>query len=319
MHRRRSRGGNSQVQPVAVRPLSRSRPLRAAVVHCGIEPPGAARSDLSLGTTAPGADAVQAAAMSTARHLIGWAAAAAIVAYPAVAAATADDPAATVRAIDAPAPAWDPAAIAVPVGATVRWRYDDAEALHGLVVSGPQSYVGPYHPAGTTETDDVAFPVAGDYSYTCPLHSEMQGTLKVGDGTPSPTPSASPTATATATVTATPAPSATATPEPTAGPPPAPGPVPRADRSAPRLRAVRATAQRRGARVALTLDEPATVTLTARRRGAAKAIRRSRRLPAGSGAIALRLAPGRYALAVVAEDAAGNRSGAVRRTLRVRR
>ncbi len=58
------------------------------------------------------------------------------------------------------------------------------------------------------------------------------------------------------------------------------------------------------------------MTLTVQRRGK-RAQRITRRLGAGAANLTLKLRPGRYAVTIVAIDAAGNRSARVQRTLRV--
>ena len=71
-------------------------------------------------------------------------------------------------------------------------------------------------------------------------------------------------------------------------------------------------------RAGFRLSEPAEVTLTAQKRRGRRAQHVTRRLGSGTATLTLRLRRGRYAVTVVAEDAAGNRSSArVRRTVRV--
>jgi plastocyanin len=262
-------------------------------------------------------------------NLCGWLVAAAAVAYPAAASlgATAA-PVATVQAIDDP-PSWDPAAVSAAPGDTVRWDFSTAAALpHAVTVTGP----GGFRFDGAIKTkadppDDVVLPYSGSYLYSCPLHPEMTGTLTVS-GSVTPTPTGTPTSTATPTVTATATvtPTATATAVPTAvpttvpTPPPGPADVPPpADVRAPSLRALTVSGKRRAAVIGFRLDEPATVTVSARRKGARRVVRRTRALAAGKGSIRLALAPGRHAVTVGARDAAGNRSATLRRSVRVRR
>jgi hypothetical protein len=116
--------------------------------------------------------------------------------------------------------------------------------------------------------------------------------------------------------------------------PPVVGPV---DRIAPRLRDVKlsrsrfhsvSSGSRYGTTLRLTVSEPARIRLTVRRRSGRKLVavkgsvsrqgRLGRNTVRFTGRIAgKRLAAGRYVLAVVAVDAAGNRSAVVRRSFSI--
>jgi hypothetical protein len=94
---------------------------------------------------------------------------------------------------------------------------------------------------------------------------------------------------------------------------------PPADARPPSLRGLSVAGNHRAAVISFRLDEAATVTVAARRRGARRVVRRTRALRAGRASIRLALAPGRHAVTVGARDAAGNRSATLRRGVRVRR
>jgi hypothetical protein len=90
-----------------------------------------------------------------------------------------------------------------------------------------------------------------------------------------------------------------------------------ADRTAPTVRRAAVTVRSGRLRASFRLSEAARVTVTARRRGARKAQKVTRRLGAGTARLSLRVRRGRYTITVVATDAAGNRSARLRRTVRV--
>jgi len=129
-------------------------------------------------------------------------------------------------------------------------------------------------------------------------------------------------------------------PSPVAPGPPAPGPevvAPVADRQAPTVRALRLSrtrfhatpsGRRYGTTLGLTLSEPARLVLTVQRRSGRRLVRVrgtvATRRAAGrvtvrfSGRVgSRRLSPGRHVLTLVAIDAAGNRSKAVRRSFSI--
>jgi hypothetical protein len=101
-------------------------------------------------------------------------------------------------------------------------------------------------------------------------------------------------------------------------------PRPARDRVRPRISKVRfrrAPSARRGGTLELRLSEPATIEVTFGRAGR-RAVRLRVRGRAGVNRIRIgrrRLAAGRQQVTIVATDAAGNRSVAVRRRVRVRR
>lgn len=178
----------------------------------------------------------------------------------------------------------------------------------------------------------------GVYTFVCGIHpAQMVGQVTVvGDpvvtATPTATPSPTPTPIATPTPTPTPTPTAVAaalTPTPTPTPDdhtttPAPGHASSAkDTEAPRLASASAKAQREGVRVRFWVSEPATVAVTARRRGS-KTVTTSASVqsPAGTRALMLRrnaFKKGTYTVQLLPTDAMGNRAGAATTTtLRVK-
>ncbi len=230
----------------------------------------------------------------------------------------------TVEALDAAGdPRWSPDVLTIDPGDTVRWTYGQANAAHQLLVPGYEE--GPIRPPHSPEVDEVTFPTPGTFTYVCPLHYEtMTGQVTVrGEPTPTPTPTA--TATATPTPTTTPAPTATAAPPRSRPPhrrlrrrrrrlrPRRPSrPTPRPPRCAARPSAC---ARARCAPASSSASPPRSPSRAKRRGRRAQHV--TRRLGSGTAKLTLRLRRGRYAVTVVAEDAAGNRSARVRRTVRV--
>ncbi len=236
---------------------------------------------------------------------------------------------------------YEPADVSIDTGDTVTWN-TTSQAVHN--VEG-ENYTGPGGAAVAQAWNDYKTPLVssgsqsytfvqpGTYTYYCLVHPEqMRGTIEVtGDPVePTPTPSATPTTTPSATPTTTPSATPTATPGASGSPPPADGRVTPApagiaatDRTAPALSGLSLTAIRRGARVRFKLSEPATVTLTVKKRGTSKVVR-SMRLQARPGTRTVtvrsaRLKRGRYTVELRARDATGNSSSLLRSDLRIRR
>jgi plastocyanin len=258
----------------------------------------------------------------SALRVAAGAATALVVAYPAaVSAFSTADPAATIQALDEGGVSrWDKPTVQVAVGDTVRWAYDRALTVHALNVAG---YSGPLRQPGDPP-DDVTFPQEGRFTYSCPVHAGMVGELTVGNPppatvTPTPPPSVTTTPVATTTPTPTATATATSTPTPSQAPPTGSGsPPPAADLAAPRIGSVRARVTGGRLVVRARVSEGARITLQARKR--ATVIRRSAaRDDAGSLTVKARLRPGSWRLSLRAVDAAGNRSTAVERRVRVRR
>jgi type II secretory ATPase GspE/PulE/Tfp pilus assembly ATPase PilB-like protein len=89
------------------------------------------------------------------------------------------------------------------------------------------------------------------------------------------------------------------------------------------MHAIHVKPRRRGFKVRLRVSEPATVTLKVSKRGRKQVLTRVKKRAAGSGLTLTvrdrRLKRGRYTLKLVARDAAGNRSGARKVSVRLRR
>jgi plastocyanin len=239
---------------------------------------------------------------------------------------------------------YEPADLPIDTGDTVTWN-TSSQAVHN--VEG-ENYTGPGGAAVAQAWNDYKTPLAssgsqsytfvqpGTYTYYCLVHPEqMRGTIVVTGDPVEPTPTPTPTATATASPTVTPTvtPTATPTPTPTASggtstsssgsTTPAPANIAGSDRTAPALSGLSLKAIRRGARVRFKLSEPATVTLSVKKRGTSKVVR-SMRLQARPGTRTVtvrsaRLTPGRYTVELRARDATGNSSSLLRSNLRIRR
>lgn len=70
---------------------------------------------------------------------------------------------------------YEPAQVEIKVGQAVRWEFV-ARDKHD-VISTDRSFVSELVPGGTTYTHIFTEP--GDYSYTCSIHPEMLGVVKV--------------------------------------------------------------------------------------------------------------------------------------------
>ena len=195
--------------------------------------------------------------------------------------------------------AFGPSAVTINAGESVTWNFN--ESSHNA--KGDGWSVNDSFGKGTFSR---TFDAAGTYSYVCQAHPDMKGTVKVDPAAAAPAP-------------ATPAP----------GPAPAPG-APTADAAAaspaftaplardtavPRVATVRAARSR----LRVVLSEDATMIVSVRHRG--RQVRRMRvKGTKGANTVALkRLRRGRYAVRVVAIDAAGNESPAKVSRLRVKR
>jgi len=219
-----------------------------------------------------------------------------------------------------------PPEVTIQVGEKVTWTFDNPTIPHN-VVAKPDSPT-PWSTGDATLTTNhadvgpITFPTAGTYTFYCQAHGGMDGTVIVGDGgTPTPTP----TPTSTATPTPTPTPTPTATTQPGGGghtttPPPTGG---GGDNVKPSLRSVGLKALRRAVRVRFRLSEPATVTVSIKRRGSRKVLKSARlQARAGMRTVTLRskrLRKGRYTIEIRARDAFGNRSSLATKRLTLRK
>jgi plastocyanin len=165
----------------------------------------------------------------------------------------------------------------------------------------------------------------GVYRFYCQAHASMVGTVTV-EGEPVETPTPTPTPTPSPTPTPTPTVAATASPTPTATGDdhtvtPAPGKAGIKDSTPPRLQSTSIKRVAGGVRVRFWLSEPATVTLSARRKGSRGVLATATvQAPAGTRAVILRdkrlAKKGTYTVELLTADAMGNR-GASAKTSRL--
>jgi plastocyanin len=194
--------------------------------------------------------------------------------------------------------AFGPNAVTINAGESVTWNFN--ESSHNAKGDG-----WAVNDKFGTGSFSRTFDTAGTFSYICQAHPDMKGTVKVDPAPASPAPAA-------------PAPTAPAPGQPTAGAAaasPAFAPVAR-DTAVPRVAKVRAARSR----LRVVLSEDATIIVSVRRAG--RQVRRMRvKGTKGANTVALKraLRRGRYAVRVVAIDAAGNESPAKVSRLRVKR
>ena len=217
--------------------------------------------------------------------------------------------------------AFSPKDVAIDAGETVTW--DVREGGHNIdVYEGPETFrsTSGKTPSGTQFVH--AFDKAGTYRYVCDFHGGMKGTIAVAarpqpapQPTPKPTPQPSPKplpSAPVAPVTLTPPAANDRSVDAVSGTPAPVAPAaPAADGAAPTINRL-AT---RGRRMRLRLSEPARLSIRLRGRGS-RVVTTTVAGRRGINAIALR--KGRYRVSVIARDAAGNTSGALRFVLRVR-
>lgn len=180
---------------------------------------------------------------------------------------------------------WSPDAVTIQAGDTVIWN--NAQGFHNVLL-GDSRLNQPGFPADASwnPPPQRTFNEPGSYTFVCEVHPGMTGTVNVqGDG-PTPTPTA--TATPTATV-------------------PPPGPGAPADTTPPALTGLSVTPTSGGARVSLTVSEPASVN--ARFVNGDDVIRARWQVEPGTWTLNRPLANGTYSYELWAVDAMGNRSG----------
>ena len=211
-----------------------------------------------------------------------------------------------------------------PLSFTYQWERCDASGCADIAGATAAAYTAGADDVGHTLRSRVG--AANRYG-SASAQSALTGVVPVP-----PSPSPSPSATPTPTVAPSATPSATATPTPTASP----------DRTAPRLSSLKlspstfralskggSVVTRRGTRVSYRVTEAAQVKFTVeRRRGSRyRAVTGSFTVSGKSGSNAVRfsgrlrgkrLPAARYRLVARATDTAGNRSGNVRKSFRIR-
>jgi plastocyanin len=236
-----------------------------------------------------------------------------------VAGASGASRAATEHVLTAPAsPTWLPTKnITIQTGDSVRWTFEPG-GFHNVQSDGTNWSLPDDNPM--TDHPDVTYTFAaeGVYAFHCDAHpGDMDGTVTVQDAPVTPTPDPTTTATATPSVT----PTSTPTTQPGGGQPTTPPPTAGTDLVKPKVRSVKLKALRRAVRVSFKLSEPATVTVTVKRR---KTVLKAKRIQAGAGThkVTLRskkLKKGRYTVEIRARDAYGNRSKLATKRLALRR
>ncbi|MBE2317687.1 hypothetical protein DVA67_017025 [Solirubrobacter sp. CPCC 204708] len=182
-------------------------------------------------------------------------------------------------------------------------------------------------------TTSWTFGEEGEYQFFCSVHPTMVGTITVeGEPveTPEPTPTEEPEETPTEEPEETPTFSATPSPSPraTASPDdhlntPAPGKVAKADTTAPRFQQLRAKTVREGAKLNFWISEPATLQVSARRKGSKRTLTTATlHVGLGTRSVVLRSkslrAKGTYTIEYRAVDAMANKSLAGTTTLKVK-
>jgi plastocyanin len=204
------------------------------------------------------------------------------------------------------------ASVAINQGEAVTWNV--VESGHNIdVVSGPESWksTSGKDPQGAQVTH--VFNAPGTYTFICDYHSNMQGTITVAKAAAQPGQPGQP---APAPGQPTPAPGGGAQ-QPTTGGPAGPAgdaTASKVDAAAPTVKKV--SVSRSALRV--RLSEAAKLTVRYRKAGAKKV---SKKVVAGRrGTNVIKLGKlmrnGRYSVSVVATDAAGNASKALRLTVR---
>ena len=220
---------------------------------------------------------------------------AALAAAPPAVAAPAD-----VRAVDSAVEdqnRWEPADVSVNIGEAVTWRFDTVGA-HNVKSTTPNWTMSTSN-LHSGATASFTFTAEGIYRFRCDLHSNMFGSVTVGNPPPPPPPPLSE--------------------QEFANDQPAPTVFEVTDEQRPRLTRVRAAGLDGAARVRFRLDEPGRVTVRLKRgsrtvRQQALTLRR-----AGRGIVTLRdLAAGTYRVEVRARDLARNRARLKRAQVTVR-
>jgi plastocyanin len=186
--------------------------------------------------------------------------------------------------------AFSPVTVEIAPGDTVRWAFVGPDTNHSTTSDAGQAeswesdpgVASPNHPVG--DAFSHTFNATGSFGYSCRVHPSMRGTVRVtAPGQPQP-------------------------PQP---------PQPPADAVAPVFASARVAVARR--RVSFTLDEAASVAAKLRGRKTKRTLTLAGK--AGTNVLKLpkRLSAGRYALTLIATDAAGNASAPLKLKFTVKR
>jgi plastocyanin len=193
--------------------------------------------------------------------------------------------------------AYSPNSIQIQPGDTVTWHFSGPDLNHSVTSDAGQSEsfdsdpnASPLH--SPSDTFSHTFAAAGKFTYHCKVHSFMTGTIQVGEPSPGPGPDTTP-----------------------------PGVTDLKARGGRKCKRHAQHCKARPTRVAFTLSEAAHVRLAFKRRGGGSPSAIERDMTAGAQTVKLttkHVPPGRYALTLVATDAAGNASGPATASFRVK-
>jgi plastocyanin len=187
----------------------------------------------------------------------------------------------------------------IEVGQKVVWTFANPGVQHNVAATSGNWSFRSGDLSVNHGSHEFTFTAPGSYSYVCELHAPgMAGTVTVLAPGQAPPPPGTPP------------------PAPPGTPPPVPPPDNQGfDRERPQLTAVSVKRTRRAARVRFLVSETATVTLRLRGAGSVRTLRAQ--VKAGRRSVLVRrLRAARYTLELQARDAAGNRSGMRRATVR---
>ena len=207
--------------------------------------------------------------------------------------------AATVQAVDGTAAdnynnRWTPQTTTIAVGESVTWSFTGTSALHNVASSGANWSFRNGDPGSGSPPASYTFTTPGTYRFICEVHATtMFGDVLVTDASGNPPPPPPP-------------PPLSEQPFPNDAGPPSAFEVD--DALAPRLTRLAPRSWHGGARLRFRLDEPAVVSVRARRARLTVKRVRGMYLRGRRKLTIRRLEPGRYRLDIVARDLAGNRS-----------
>jgi plastocyanin len=218
--------------------------------------------------------------------------------------------------------------VTIEAGETVTWDFAGTTLPHNVKAANDVAADPTWKNVNTPfdgQPYTRQFMEPGEYQFVCFAHqTTMVGTVTVieGDGTATPIPTETATPTPSPTATSTPAPTvqaSTATDDHTQTPAPGHGAK---DKVAPKVQTMRLRARARELTVRFWLSEPATVRITAKRRGSKGTLASSTvQSPAGTRTVKLRskrFKRGTYTVSLRVTDAMGNKATAPRKNVRLR-